>query len=237
MTVLRTLENRPDGLTIAQIVRASSLPRSTVNRIVTTLAAEQFLLSGEQGRISLGPALTRLALAAHSDILDAARPHLEMLGRVTNETINFSTLRGAHTILLAQYDSACELRVVSPLGSALPLHCTAHGKALLAGMSDAAVTELLQGPMETRTAWSLSTLEDVLEHLAEVRQTGIGYDREEYAAGVCALGMQVRAGTPDLYAVSIAMPAPRFSDDALTRAVPALRRCVAAIEAAAGHRP
>ena len=42
-SVLRALEGKPDGLSLAQIAREVGLARSTVQRIVAALAAEDFV--------------------------------------------------------------------------------------------------------------------------------------------------------------------------------------------------
>ncbi|RFQ00861.1 hypothetical protein D0O09_17210 [Pseudomonas putida] len=48
--------------------------------------------------------------------------------------------KGLHAISVDQYPSDQELRVVSPVGRAFPIHCTAHGKALLSTFSEALLT-------------------------------------------------------------------------------------------------
>ncbi|MGC1305186.1 MAG: helix-turn-helix domain-containing protein, partial [Caulobacteraceae bacterium] len=54
--VLRTLENRDRGLTQAQIACDTGLPRTTVQRLVQALEAQQLVSSTADG-VRLGPAL------------------------------------------------------------------------------------------------------------------------------------------------------------------------------------
>jgi len=166
--VLKTLEGRADGLTIAEITRASELPRTTAQRIVVALQAQQMVVAVD-GRVRLGPALTRLAGSTFLDVVGIARPHVEALSRATRETVNLSVLRGNHAVLVDQVASDHELRVVTPVGSALPLHCTAHGKALLAAMGDDEIAARLGDEWERRTRNTIAALAPLLKELASAR--------------------------------------------------------------------
>ena len=54
--ILRVLEDRPEGLTLTEIAHKVDLARSTVQRIITALAAEDFVIEAQPGR-GLAPGL------------------------------------------------------------------------------------------------------------------------------------------------------------------------------------
>lgn len=227
--VLRALEGQRAGLSLAQIAKAANLPRTTVHRIVSALEAQQLVISGVGG-VRLGPALLRLATSAHTDVSVIARPFIEALGQATRESVNLSVFRGLHAISIDQYPCDQELRVISPIGTAFPIHSTAHGKALLADMPDEAVRQLLSTRLEQRTAATIRDPDALLAHLAGARAQGYAVDIEEHARGVCGIGVVLHTGLAERYALSIAVPALRFGEqqDAL---LAALLRCKAEIEA------
>jgi len=228
--VLKSLENQREGLSLGQISGITGLPRTTVHRLAAALEAQQLVISGPGG-LRLGPALARLATSAHTDVIAISRAAVEGLGRETRETVDVSVLRGAHAISLNQYASDQELRVISPVGTAFPLHCTAHGKALLASMEDTEVARLLEGqPLERRTARSLCEIKALFKELHSVRKAGIALDREEHAKGVCGVGVTLNTGLNERYTISLAVPAVRFDDDLQSLAA-ALLRCKAEVEA------
>jgi IclR family acetate operon transcriptional repressor len=227
--VLRCLAGQSSGLTLAQLVRASDLPRSTVVRIVQALQS-QHLVAAIENRFALGPAITALAASTSLDFPAIARPHLEVLARSTRETVNLSVLRGGHAILIDQVPSDRELRVVSPIGSALPLHCTAHGKALLAAMSDDEVVRRMEGAITPRTKHSLRSLADILRQLSEIRTEEFAIDIEENLDGVCGVGAALRGSGPERYAVSLSVPTMRFGD-VRERLIEALRTFVSEVQA------
>lgn len=227
--VLRALEGQRTGLSLAQIAKAANLPRTTVHRIVTALEAQQLVISGVGG-VRLGPALLRLATSAHTDVNVIARPFIEALGQATRETVNLSVFRGLHAISIDQYPCDQELRVISPIGTAFPIHSTAHGKALLADMPEATCRQLLAGRLEQRTAATISDPDALLAHLAGVRAQGYAIDMEEHARGVCGLGVVLQTGLTERYALSLAVPALRFVEQQ-PALVAAIFRCKAEIEA------
>jgi DNA-binding IclR family transcriptional regulator len=228
--LLKALENQREGLTLAQISSATGLPRTTVHRLAAALEAQQLVISGPGG-LRLGPALARLATSAHTDVIAISRSAVESLGRKTRETVDVSVLRGEHAISVHQFASDQELRVISPVGTAFPLHCTAHGKALLASMTDIQVSDILAGRrLEQRTAFSLGNTKAVLTQLASIRHAGVALDREEHALGVCGIGVTLVTGLNERYAISLAVPAVRF-DEGLETLTAALLRCKAEVEA------
>ena len=183
-TLLRALENRPTGVSMSELAKSTALPRTTVHRLVTSLIAQHLLIQDSAG-IKLGPALARLAASAHTDIIALAQPAMETLGRRTRETVDLCVWRGSHTVLVSQYASDQELRVVSPISTAFPSHCAAHGKALLAEPPEELLTALLPQLKEVRTLQTLKDRQPLLEAIASIRQQGYAIDREEHARGVC----------------------------------------------------
>lgn len=229
--ILRVLEGQTRGLSIAQITRLAELPRTTVHRLVTALQAQQ-MVSIVEGSIYLGPAITRLAGGNRHSVTDIVRPHIESLNRHTHETVNLSVLRGNFAVLVDQVPSDQELRIVTPVGTALPLYCTAHGKALLADMNDREMGQRLSGNWERKTDRTLTSLEDLQKEIRQIRLAGFACDRDENIEGVSGLGLVLKTGTPERYALSIVMPSVRFHQH--PSVVKFLLECAEAITAGFG---
>lgn len=227
-TILRALETRPSGVSMSELAKLTALPRTTVHRLVTSLIAQQLLLQDNEG-VKLGPALARLAASAHTDIIALAQPAMETLGRRTRETVDLCVWRGSHTVLVSQYASDQELRVVSPISTAFPSHCAAHGKALLAEQTPEVLTAVLPQLNELRTVQTLKTAQQMLKAIEQIRQQGYAVDREEHARGVCGVSVALQTGPGERYALAIAVPALRF-DEQFTQLVAALMQAKAEIE-------
>ncbi|ATN36933.1 hypothetical protein ACO34A_24480 (plasmid) [Rhizobium sp. ACO-34A] len=226
--ILRTLEAAPHGLTIAEITRASGLPRTTVARLIFSLQSEQ-LLATVGGRVRLGPAFVRLAVMASRDASALARPHIDALSREIRETVDLWIERNDTAELAYEAVSDQEVRIVCAPGFRLPLHNTAPGKVFLSRRPDDEVAAHWSGSLAAATPNTVTSIEALFDELKRTRTTGLAIDVEEHAEDVCAVAMAVDLGFPEHYAIAIPVPARRFGEnrESLERA---LKNCVAAIE-------
>lgn len=210
-SVLRALEAAPAGLALGELATAVALPKSTVHRLVQALADEDLVRTGAGGRIRLGPGLARLGAAAHDALADMLRLPLQDLRRELDETADLAVLDGASVRFIDQAPAPHRLRAVSAVGSAFPLHCTANGKALLSGLGDDEVRDLLPPQLERFTATTITSRTALLERLAEVRRTGVAFDREEHTEGISAVAALVRDQDGPVAAISVPVPTQRFA--------------------------
>ena len=224
--ILRALEQQPQGLTLSALARATTLPRTTVHRLVGSLEAQQLVINGDDG-VRLGPALLRLAASAHTDMISLARSSIETLGRKTRETVDLCVFRGTHSVSVDQFPSDRELRVVSAIGTAFPVHTTAHGKALLAALPTTQL-EALPEPLEFRTPNTLTSKAALLADLAAIRERGYALDEQEHAPGVCGIGIWLETGLSEHYAIALAVPSLRFQET-FPHLLSALMQCRAEI--------
>lgn len=82
------------------------------------------------------------------DISLVARPYMEHLCRETGASVMLSVYEGGSVITLDQVESREDLRIVSDIGSRLPVFCTSQGKVFLAHMSRAVLErEILAIPV------------------------------------------------------------------------------------------
>lgn len=209
--ILRALEGDEIGLSLGQIAKRVDLARSTVQRIVEALEAEQLVMrAGPNGGLRLGPAIIRMARAVDDDLARLARPSLTRLSHEFGETVDLSFLRGDKIVFVDQIVGTQRLLAVSAVGEAFPLYCTAPGKACLAQKPDREVRRLLAGKMARLTPHTITDLDALLAELAETRRTGIAFDREEHTLGICAVGTSFRDPFGGLAAISVPVPQQRF---------------------------
>jgi DNA-binding IclR family transcriptional regulator len=210
--VLKTCHRRNGGLSLGEIARETSLPRSTVQRIVQTLAAEGFLVSSGAARsITLGPELLAMGAMAAMDIVDRTHPLLKDLARQTGETVDLSRLNRDHAIFINQVPGSHRLQAVSAVGNSFPLHCTANGKAMLSLLEGTELQQMMMRPLAAYTPRTITAALDLVRTLTDIRKSGIALDSEEHTLGICAVGMAFMAPTRQIFAVSIPVPAVRFA--------------------------
>ena len=223
--ILRSLEDEPEGLSLGDIAARVDLPRSTVQRIVTALADEQLLISASpKSRVKLGPALIRLANATNNEIDRMARPYMEALSREIGETIDLSVLQGKTAVFVDQVPGSHRLRTVSAIGERFPLHCTAHGKALMATLPDDKLARRLSMELAKFTPSTKTNPIELKREIESIRNGECASDVEEYTEGICALSITFLDPLGRAFAISVPIPTPRFNRKRESIEA-ALRRC------------
>lgn len=208
--ILRCLKNESDGLSLGQIADRVDLPRSTVQRIVNALQAEQFVISASPERgIRLGPELGALAEAARIDVLEMLRPYLVDLARRTKETVDLAVLRGRRLIFVDQIPGTHRLRTVSFVGETFPLCDTANGKACLAKLDDRKILDIL-ALERPAIAGDPVAAGAYMREIGEIRASNVAFDRNQHTEGISAVGAAFFDLQGDLYAISIPTPSARF---------------------------
>lgn len=208
-TVLRSLKEHPEGLSLGQIASEVGLPRSTVQRIVGALQTERLLISNASGGgVRLGPELGALAEAARYNTAEQCRSLLSDLTQATGETSDLSVLRGDRMIFIDQVPGTHRLRTVSSVGEVFPITTTANGRACLARLPRDIALERAHSEAG-RNGVDLD-LQEFGAMLDEVAETGLAYDNDEHSDGISAVGFAFEDLAGDLHAISVPVPTTRF---------------------------
>jgi IclR family acetate operon transcriptional repressor len=209
--LLRALSEVGRPVSFSELASHTGLARATVHRLVNALADED-LVSIEDGHVSLGIEIYRMAAATQNAISGQMRPHLERLHDSTGETVELVLLRGDALDVVEQIVSPHALRVVRSADFAVPLHCSAAGKALLSRLSPTARDGLLRGadhscplhPHVSRAALNSS--------LDLIRSRGVAVDAGEHAVGIVSLAAAVDVGTESPAVLTVLVPEARYTD-------------------------
>ena len=210
--ILRLLEDRPEGLTLAEIARDAGLARSTVQRILAALAAEDFVVEAQPGRgARIGPGLARLAASLASNVTELLHARLVALRDEFGETVDLSILSGGSAVFIDQIPGRQRLVALSAVGQRFPLHCTANGKAMLACYPPEQAAALIDKSVASHPSHPLADHDKLLRELAAVRRTHLGFDLGEHDASIGAVGVAVFDSFGRAVAVSIPVPWSRFA--------------------------
>jgi DNA-binding IclR family transcriptional regulator len=211
--VFRALEAEPLGLSVAQLADRVGLPRSTVYRIVTALATEGLLAStSSSGRVQLGPEFARLAMAGSTELWRPAVPYMQRLADELGETVDCAVMDGSQVRVLHVIPTTRHtLRAIAEVGQAFAAYSSSKGKALLAEYEPKAAMRMLPATFEQLTPYTRATPAELAEDLAQARETGIAYSREESALGVCGAAIAVRMPSGVLLAISVVVPSQRYT--------------------------
>lgn len=219
--ILSAFDDPTSCLQVAAIANRSGLPKSTAHRLVNHLLHLGWLRRSSGGYV-LGERM-RLANSPgnYFDIRSAAAPLLHALQSQSGTVVHLGVLDGSQVVLLDKLGGRDYSSVPTNVGDRLPLHGTALGKAVLAGLTPEHVDELLPTQLDCRTPRTIANRETLHAELARVRgRHGVSYDRGEFAADLCCVAASIRCADGEMAAVSISA---YMALETLTRMVPLLR--------------
>jgi len=229
--IFRVLSDHPSGMSLGQIARQTGLARATVQRIVGALRAERLVITGGgDAGLCLGPEMARIASSVHRNITALCRPVMERMNAAVKDTVDLTMLQQNAAVVIDQVVAARALRVVSHIGTALPLHCTASGKAHLSQLDAPQALAMLGTGLKGYTDNTLTTPKEIMQRIAGET---IFVDDEEFADGVCAIALPIRGLASGNYAIAVSLPKQHF-DGQREKIRKALRRCRDEIERLAG---
>lgn len=218
------------------LVEETGLPKPTVHRMLQQLEAAGLVQRDSDGRqYTTGPRLRNLAesVLLNNTIHGARHLVLKQLVAEVEETCNLTAFNGSEVVYLDRVETPEPLRFYLQAGSTVPAHCSATGKLFLAQMTPAQRKRLLgQMPMQRLTPNTLDSTEALEAEIAEVKRTGVGYDREEYLPGlICVAVLVPNAHRASNLGLAIQAPAMRLTPERMAAAIPALQRAAQALQA------
>lgn len=172
------------------------LPKPTIHRLFQTLEGAGFLQREPDGRsYSLGPRMRTLA----TGVLSTSRmrtPRLAVmraLARDIGETCNLSIPDRGAMLYLDRVETEWPLRIQLPVGTRVPLHCTAGGKLHLSTLLPAHLERFLRNdPLDAHTARTLTAADALRTEIETIRHAGHARDNEEFIPGMIAIAVPLR---------------------------------------------
>ncbi|GLY70377.1 IclR family transcriptional regulator [Amycolatopsis taiwanensis] len=194
MAVLELLAEAPEELSLGDIAARLNLNKSTCHRILTTLAAGDFVERPSAGSYRLGIGAFRIgsAMARRLSVRDRALPAMRDVYRKTGETVFLLVLRGDEAVCLERLDGRYAATHTLRVGGTLPLYLGAGPRLLLAHLPENQFESYLAGPFQRRISASQPTEAQLREQLSVIRQDGYSASRDDVEEGVTALSVPVR---------------------------------------------
>lgn len=198
-TALRTIEilemiadaEQPVG--ISQISRALSMPKSSASDLLYTLT-ERGYLTAENGGFVIGTAAAGLGFAVirACGMARLTQEALDAVHRSTGLAAFVAVPEGDRAVVIDKREPPGPVHFSIRPGTALTLHLTAAGKAILAAMHDEEVGELLgTGCYVTHTSSSIPNYFALLRELSAIRAQGYAVENFEDSTAVFALAAPI----------------------------------------------
>ena len=219
--------SRGEGMALSDLVRASGLTKPTARRLLVSLIANGLIEQEAQSRrYHLGPEIYLLGVMADErfGIQRLAAGSLVRLAAASGDAALLSVQRGMETICLAREEGSYPLRshVLQP-GDRHPLGGGAAGVALLAGLPDDEIEEILATHGERLSAAYLSPTQ-LREQVAITRRCGYALNAGYVFKGSWGVAVSFRDLRTGLHAaLTIAGVESRFTDTRIKELVALLQ--------------
>jgi len=208
--ILACFDNESPVLSSSEIAQAVGLHKSTTHRILTTLVHHRFLERASDGiRYRLGLQLASLGFRViqRMDTRREAIPVMTRLRDEWDETCDLSIFDRDGVFYVEVIHSAHTYSIAASVGRHLPAHCTASGKLFLAHASVEDLERFLERPLQAHTGNTITSPEELLAQLREIRERGYSVDRDEYEVGISAVSVPIRDQASQMVA-ALGMPGP-----------------------------
>lgn len=198
---------------VTELAQAIGVHKSTASRLLATLDLHGIVEQDPGHGYRLGWGLIRLADGAsgHARLLRASHPVTERLAHEVGEVVNVAVLDGDVIVDIDQViaDPAADPRDWT--GRLTPLHATAGGKVLLAGLPEDQAVKLLGDHLTRHTAATRTDIGALLDELAEVRSQGWAITVDELEVGLTAASAPIFAANGETMAtLTVSGPSARL---------------------------
>ena len=178
--------------------------KSTTHILLKTLSEQNYLIyEPRTKKYSLGYKLLELAgrITYGRDIRNIAMPVMQRLSEKLKEDVALNIRVEGRRVCIAIAESQSFVRHIVPLGKALPLHCSAAGKVLMAYLSMEQVNDIVDKyGLQKFTSQTITVRERLLSELRRVKKNGFGESRTEFGEEAAAVAFPVINGKGEIVA-------------------------------------
>jgi len=193
LSIISLLATQGQPMSIQEMINHLGWPKQSLHRLVQSLVDNRYL--ERQGRrYSPSKQLSNMAngILHFAPNLHARHRILTQLSADSGETVNFVMPMEAGMTYVDRVDTNWPFRILLPIGSSVPFHCTASGKTYLASIRGDQRRRFMAGltldQHTENTHTSTATLETELK---VIRRQGYALDDEEFFDNMYAIAVPV----------------------------------------------
>jgi DNA-binding IclR family transcriptional regulator len=205
------------GLALTQISESSTLPHSTVHRLLRRLIAERMVVQREANkRYVLGPLAFELGLAASQiyDLRLPCRPILTQLAEEIGDTVYLTARSGTESVCEDRYEGPSTIRVITlEIGSRRPLGLGAGGLAILSALQENELEQTIDHLTHRYGTYKSLQEQALRKAVTTCQRQGFSLIRSQITLGTTAVGVAILDTLDNpIAAVSVAAVDNRMSD-------------------------
>lgn len=228
-------------LGVREIARQLELHPSTVGRMLATMTSLGILSQDKEShRYRMGSKVLKWGevYTSNVDLRAQARPYLEQLHSVTEETVSLDIPDGDSRICIERIESPHSLRWVARIGERMPYYASASGKVLLSFMPAAQQEKVLKMPLQQLTPNTTTDPQLLRRELESIQKRGYAVSQGERVEGVCCVAAPIFDGVNRIIgAINISGPSTRFSKEKIQKYARLVMKASTALSQTMGNNP
>lgn len=211
------------GIGLAQFSKELGLNKSTAHRILSSLIHMDYVRqNADTGEYALTFKLVGIAnkIVSMSEISSCARPFLEALMEKARETVHLVEIDKTEAVYIDKVESVSNsIRMVSKIGSRIPLYCSGVGKAIAATWEDEKIRQMWdESRIQSMTAHTITDFSLFMDKIRQIQKDGYATDDEENEEGVRCVAVALQGAKKEAeYAISISAPVSRMSNERIMK--------------------
>jgi DNA-binding IclR family transcriptional regulator len=222
--ILRALASGPRRLGVSELADRLSLARPTVHGILQTLQANGFVEQDPgSDKYQLGAGLLRLGYSYLdlNELRARSVVYADRLAARADSAVRVGVANGRSVMIVHHVFRPDASLQILEVGSQLPLHASALGKAILAFMPDSVADDLTSEALPRLTKRT-PTARALRQQLAEVRESGVATERDEAVLGESSLAAPIfDHSTQPVGAIGVVGETDRIFKSAASRSIAA----------------
>lgn len=235
LTILTVFERSLAPRSLTEISAETGLPLSTTHRLVGELEDWGALQRDDNGRYQIGLRLWELGQHAGRQVREIARPLLQDLFTLTQETVHIAVRENAEVLYIDRVYGTRRVPQASRVGGRLPLHATAVGKVLLAFEEPWVREAILTRPLESRTVNTHTDPDALRAELATVRSQSFAVTVDETRLGATSIAVPIYQ--QGIVAAALGLVTTTDAARSIEQHLPVMRGIARRIESSVGGFP
>ncbi|WP_397452559.1 IclR family transcriptional regulator [Pseudomonas sp. NA-150] len=228
MEIIEAVAQASSAPSPADLAFMLDIPKPSLHRLLQQIQAEGFLQTNLRGAIVPSERLHHIAMGViYASRYKAQRQAiLRQLAEELDETCGIAMPDGIDMVYHDRVQSSWPLQLHLPVGTHVPMWCTASGKLYLSTFSESRRRQIIESLSLKRMARNTLTQAEALEaQLKAIRKSELAVDNEEFVDGMVACAVPIKDRSGRLFACLYThAPTIRKSLEELLALEPQLRR-------------
>lgn len=195
-TILEAMAEHGKPIRLKKLSETVKIPESTALRLLISLMESGYAMQDpETQKYSLTYKIVRVANQFRSsfNLIEIARPYLKELSQKCQESVCLAIDQDSKVVHIDTVEGPNNiLQTMQKIGKTVPLYCSGIGKNLLRNYSEERIRALYSSrDFIPFTPYTITSVDELLHEVAQVRKQGYAFDKEETELGACCIAAPI----------------------------------------------